>query len=177
VLTTVLAAAAIVAPLIGVWVGAQLSDRSSEDAWLRDQRLAAYLELLDQFEALIRMFAVGQRVSRFRPEAAEHAHDFEGVELAWMDATRDLTHTEMRISILGGKLGQIYESHANDLLADMFDALEDKAIDEAAWDKLVARGHAIHESLEKSARDDLKVPIARPRPRLTHPLRRARLSD
>lgn len=156
-LTALLGILAVVAPLVGVWVGARLGDRSSEDAWLREQRLNAYLALLDQLEALINIFAVGQRVSRFREDAAAHGHDFEGVDEAWSDAMTDLRHLEMRISILGGRVGEVYNMHAHALLSDMLEALDDESVPEPEWDKLVSRGHVIQEALEASAREDMQV--------------------
>lgn len=147
-----------VVTLVGVWIGSHLSRRTSERDWVREKRGDAYLELLDLLVEINSTFAVGLRVSRLRTdEAAEHGHDFEGVEELWRDQIDELEHIELRVNMLGGNLTKVYRDKANDLIADMMNALDDDEIDEDTWNQIVSRGHELIDDLVAMGRKDLGI--------------------
>ena len=159
----------IIGPLIGVWVGTRLSGRSTDERWLREQRLQAYLALLEHMERLVQQFAVGLRVNKFGAEnAVNHGHDLEATEQSWHDLIDDLRHFELRVSLLGGQLGDRYERLADVQWSNMLDAIENKAVTEEEWDHIVSRGRQLIGMLERSARQDMGV-ARRSRDRLRLP--------
>lgn len=144
--------------LTAAFLGALFARKTSERDWLRQKRADAYLELLDLLKEINTSFAVGQRVSKFRAASAlQHGHDFEGVEDAWYHHQTELEHLELRIELLGGKLGDLYRDRANDLIIDMTDAIEAEDITEDDWNALVMRAHDLIDDLVKIARQDLGV--------------------
>jgi hypothetical protein len=148
----------LLAPLVGVYLGANLSARGTGASWLRDKRLAAYLELLDLVKAINKTFAIGLRVSKLQTEsAAAHGHDFEGVEDVWRDSHDELERIEMRINILGGELSAVYRKQADSWISDMLGALDDENPTSEQWDALVERGHQLIDELERVAGADLAV--------------------
>lgn len=158
VLSVVKDIATIVLPLAGVLVGAQLARRSANEQWLKKERLEAYLKLLQHLREMTRRFGVGLRVSKFRAEAAEHGHDFEGVSWGWQEDMEELEHIEVSIRLLGGRLGALYEATADDLISEMLDAIDDDEISEPEWDHLLGRAHQLIQTLESTAAADLHVP-------------------
>lgn len=153
--------AAIVLPLAGVLVGAQLARRAANEQWLKKERLAAYLELIKQLRDMVQRFAVGLRVSKFRANAADHEHDFEGVTLAWQDSMDELEDIEISVRLLGGQLGKVYERNANGIILDMLEAIENEEIQEDEWNELLRRAEDLITALEESAARDLQIPVAR----------------
>lgn len=153
--------ATVVLPLAGVLVGAQLARRTANEQWLKKERLTAYLELIKQLRGMVQRFAVGLRVSKFRTDAAEHGHDFDGVTFAWQDSMDELEDIEVSVRLLGGQLGKVYERNAHGIILDMLDAIEDDEITEDEWNGLLRRAEDLITALEESAARDLQVPIAR----------------
>lgn len=147
-----------VVTLVGVWIGSHLSRRTSERDWVREKRGDAYLELLDLLIEINTTFAVGLKVSKLKTEAAvEHGHDFEGVEDLWRSQIDDLEHIELRVNMLGGNLNKVYRDKANDVIADMMDALTADEIAEDEWDMIVRRGHDLIDDLVNIGRKDLGI--------------------
>jgi hypothetical protein len=158
--------ATVVLPIIGVMVGAKLASRSADDQWLKKERLTAYLDLIDQLTAMLKQFAVGMKVSKFGHHAEGSDHDEASVLWEWQEQMDGLERAEVKAKILGGHLGFVYESTADDLIGEMLEALDDPDITEAHWDALSSRGHDLRAALEKSAAADLEVPIIRSKRRL-----------
>lgn len=69
--------ATVVLPIVGVMAGAKLAGRSADEQWLKKERLAAYLELIDQLSSMAKHFALGMRVSKFsqHEESEDHNED------------------------------------------------------------------------------------------------------
>lgn len=165
--------ATIVLPLAGVLVGAQLARRTANEQWLKKERLTAYLELLKQLRNMVQRFAVGLRVSKFRADAAEHGHDFDGVAFAWQDSMDELQDIEVSVRLLGGQLGKVYEKNAHGIILDMLEAIEDDEITEDEWNELLRCAEDLITALEESAARDLQVPVGR-EPLFSMTLRRPR---
>ena len=155
--------ATVVLPLVGVWIGASLTRRSTDESWFREQRLAAYLDLLDHIEAMVRTFSVGLRVSKLRPEAAaEHGHDFAGVEIAWQDQMDELRRLELRVSLLGGRMTDRYQRLADVMWSNMLDEISNPEPTEERWDQLADSGQRLIGMLERTAREDMGTTHAYP---------------
>lgn len=153
--------ATVVLPLLGVLVGARLASRSANDQWLKKERLVAYLALIDQLEAMLSQFSVGMKVSKFDGDADEYGHDYEGVEWAWHQQMDELQRAEVRVAILGGRLGDVYDSTAHELISEMLEAIDDDSITLDEWMELARRGRDLQDALIASAKADLEVPVIR----------------
>lgn len=146
--------------IFAVWIGSHLSRRLSESDWVREKRGAAYLELLDLLIEINSTFGVGLRVSKLRTDAAiEHGHDFEGVEDLWRSQIDELEHIELRVNMLGGNLTQVYRDKANDVIADMLNALDSSEVSEKEWDSIVHRGQELVDELVAIGRKDLGIVV------------------
>jgi hypothetical protein len=153
--------ATVILPLLGVLVGARLASRSANDQWLKKERLVAYLALIDQLEEMLSQFSVGMKVSKFDGDADEYGHDYDGVELAWHEQMDELQRAEVRVAILGGRLGAVYDSTAHQLISEMLEAIDDDSITLDEWTELARRGRDLQDVLIASAKADLEVPVIR----------------
>lgn len=158
--------ATIILPILGVMVGAKLASRSTDDHWLKNERLTAYLELIEQLEVMLKQFAVGMKVSKFGQHAPHSDHDEDSVAWEWQEQMNELERAEVKARILGGHLGTVYEDTADDLIGEMLDAIEDPDITEDEWKALSSRGHDLRRALHKSAKADLEVPVIRKKRKL-----------
>lgn len=144
--------------IFAVWIGSHLSQRLSEKDWVREKRGAAYLELLDLLLEINSTFAVGLKVSALQTEAAmAHGHDFEGVEELWRSQINDLEHIELRVNMLGGNLTEVYRQRANDVIADMLDAVDIDEISEKEWNAISRRSRELVDELVAIGRADLGI--------------------
>lgn len=153
--------AAVILPIVGVMVGAKLTRRSADDQWLKKERLAAYLDLIDQLGDMLKHFAVGMRINKFGGHDESEDHNADTVEGEWHDRMDDLERAEVRVKILGGQLGTVYSRTANGLISEMLDAIDDPDITDAQWRALSMRGHSLRSALEDSAKIDLEVPVVK----------------
>jgi len=88
---------------------------------------------------------------------AAHAagHDFEGVEIHWREQLDELDHLEVRIEMLGGKLGKAYRVQANSYVHSMLEIIDQPSPAKADWDAIVQEGHALRDDLIQVSREDL----------------------
>ncbi|WP_427117034.1 hypothetical protein [Pseudarthrobacter scleromae] len=155
--------ATVILPIIGVTVGAKLTRRSADDQWLKKERLAAYLDLIDQLGEMLKHFAVGMRMNKFGRHDESEDHNADSIEAEWHDRMDALERAEVRVKILGGQLGTVYNRTANGLISEMLDAIDDPDITDTQWRALSMRGHSLRSALEDSAKIDLEVPVLRTR--------------
>ena len=142
--------------MFGVWLGAALAGRRSERNCLREKRADAYVELLDLLTVISQTFHVGLKVSKLRADAArEHGHDFEGVEQAWRSQLDDLEHVELRVNMLGGRLGKAYQARANDIVFRMLQCVDATSPSETEWDLAGSDVMQLRDDLVSLARADL----------------------
>lgn len=155
-------ALAVPAPLgaiLGLFIGARLTRSADRERWLRDHRLTAYVDYLRIVDAVNSQFAVGMRVSRLETERAHASgHDFEGVEVGFLETLDDLEEAEMRLDLLGGEL-RVSAERFGELVAEFLAAgSPDSDVADEEWDQLTARGNDLRHRMRELARTDLRVP-------------------
>jgi hypothetical protein len=158
----IIAAISPVLALVGVWLGARLSDLQEGGRWLRDQRQQIYVEYLDLLTALIRSFGVGMRVSKFGGQAAvEAGHNFRGVEDAFHDSLDELHHIELRLELVMGDDVREAKQRMDGFIANIFEATDSNDITNDRWNEIQEDGWDSLDELQRSMRSELGVKSTR----------------